>query len=166
MRSGACDIFPGSRTGFGTGRKSLAGVRLKTKGRHLLVEYRGCDATLLNDRAFIENVMRQAAVVAGATEVGSIFRNFNPQGVSGVVVVEESHLSIHTWPEYGYAAVDFYTCGECTPEAADRYLAERLGSETSEVMVIERGLKAPGPSLSVARHHSTCDESAVPEPAG
>jgi S-adenosylmethionine decarboxylase proenzyme len=137
---------------------------LKTKGRHLLVEYRGCDAGLLNDRTLIENVMRQAVVVAGATEVGSIFRNFTPQGVSGVVVVEESHLSIHTWPEYRYAAVDFYTCGECLPEAAHRYLGERLGCESSEVMVVERGLEPPGRSLRVACHDPERDDSALAEP--
>jgi S-adenosylmethionine decarboxylase proenzyme len=135
---------------------------LKTKGRHLLVEYRGCDAGLLNDRDFIENVMRQAASVAGATEVGAIFRDFNPQGVSGVVVVEESHLSIHTWPEYGYAAVDFYTCGDCEPEAAQRYLGERLSAACTEVMKVERGLLPPGRSLRTAGHDFVRDATAEP----
>ncbi|RMH41726.1 MAG: adenosylmethionine decarboxylase, partial [Deltaproteobacteria bacterium] len=84
---------------------------LDTRSRHVLAEYHGCDPAVLDDRGTIEPLMRRAAQAAGATVVGSMFHEFAPQGVSGVVVVEESHLSIHTWPEYGYAAVDFFTCG-------------------------------------------------------
>ena len=127
---------------------------MKTNGRHLLVEYRGCERTLLDNKSFVERIMRRAAVIAGATEVGSIFRNFKPQGVSGVVVVEESHLSIHTWPEYGYAAVDFYTCGDCAPEKADDYLRDQLRCETAEVMVVERGIEPPSRSLHVVEHRA------------
>ena len=70
---------------------------------------------VLNDPARLETLMKRGVVAARATTLGTIFRRFSPQGVSGVVVVEESHFSIHTWPEYGYAAVDFYTCGDCLP---------------------------------------------------
>jgi S-adenosylmethionine decarboxylase proenzyme len=97
--------------------------------------------------------MKRAALAAQTTLVQSVFHRFSPQGVSGVVVVEESHLSIHTWPEYGYAAVDFFTCGEGLPESAHAVLREGLGAERSEVMKVERGLPPSlGPGMKVARH--------------
>ena len=95
---------------------------MDTRGRHLLVEYHGCAEGLLDDLAAVEALMNRAAVAANTTVVASVFHPFQPQGVSGVVVIEESHLSIHTWPEYGYAAVDFYTCGQGIPEEAHAVL--------------------------------------------
>ncbi|MCB0737690.1 MAG: polyamine aminopropyltransferase [Bacteroidetes bacterium] len=80
-------------------------------GRHIIVEFYGCDSQIMNDVVLIEQYMVQAAKTAGATVLNSTFHHFSPFGVSGVVVIEESHLAIHTWPEYGYAAVDIFTCG-------------------------------------------------------
>lgn len=113
---------------------------MNTRGRHLLVEYHGCDAEVLDDLCGIERIMRRAAEAAGATIVDSIFHLFRPQGVTGVVVVEESHLSIHTWPERGYAAVDFYTCGGCKPRRAHDVLVDALKPVRSERLIVERGL--------------------------
>lgn len=76
-----------------------------------MVEFYGCDPKVLNDKAKIEEIMTRAAEESGATIVQKVFHMFNPHGVSGVVVIAESHLAIHTWPEYGYAAVDVFTCG-------------------------------------------------------
>lgn len=81
-------------------------------GRHILVEFTNCNADILNDVAEIEKSMIDAAKIAGATVINSNFHHFSPYGVSGVVVIQESHLAIHTWPEYKYAAVDLFTCGE------------------------------------------------------
>lgn len=81
-------------------------------GRHILVEFSDCNADVLNDVATIEKAMIDAAQTAGATVINSSFHHFSPWGVSGVVVIQESHLAIHTWPEYKYAAVDLFTCGE------------------------------------------------------
>lgn len=81
-------------------------------GRHILVEFTGCNADILNDVAVIEKTMIEAAQKAGATVINTNFHHFSPWGVSGVVVIQESHLAIHTWPEYRYAAVDLFTCGE------------------------------------------------------
>lgn len=81
-------------------------------GRHILVEFNGCSPDILNDVEVIEAAMVDAARKAGATVIQSSFHHFSPFGVSGVVVIQESHLAIHTWPEYGYAAVDLFTCGE------------------------------------------------------
>src|SRR5262245_53613659 len=81
-------------------------------GRHILVEFNGCCPDILDDVSIIENSMVEAASKAGATIVQSSFHHFSPFGVSGVVVIQESHLAIHTWPEYQYAAVDLFTCGD------------------------------------------------------
>jgi S-adenosylmethionine decarboxylase proenzyme len=116
-----------------------------TAAEHLLVEYHGCDRALLDDEDRIRALMRAAAEAAGATVVAEVFHRYRPQGVTGVLLIEESHFSVHTWPEHGYAALDFYTCGDCRPERADHYLREALGAERAEVMLIKRGLRgAPG----------------------
>ena len=81
-------------------------------GRHILVEFVGCCSEILNDVDVIEQGMVTAAKKAGATVINSTFHHFSPFGVSGVVVIQESHLAIHTWPEYQYAAVDLFTCGD------------------------------------------------------
>lgn len=85
---------------------------MKALGRHILVEFSGCNAEVLNDVSIIEKSMIDAAQIAGATVINSTFHHFSPWGVSGVVVIQESHLAIHTWPEYRYAAVDLFTCGD------------------------------------------------------
>ena len=85
---------------------------MKALGRHILVEFMNCKADVLNDVVQIEKAMVEAAQIAGATVINSTFHHFSPYGVSGVVVIQESHLAIHTWPEYRYAAVDLFTCGD------------------------------------------------------
>jgi S-adenosylmethionine decarboxylase proenzyme len=123
---------------------------MRTVARHLLAEYRGCPPERLDDVDAIERLMRAAAAAAGATVLDARFRRFAPHGVSGVLLLLESHLSIHTWPEEGYAAVDLYTCGDCVPEAAHRVLLAGLAAGTSETMVVARGLAGPGPLLQVS----------------
>ena len=124
---------------------------MDTFGRHLLAEYRGCSADFLDDAPAVEALLREAADAAGATVVQVVLHRFAPQGVSGVVVVEESHLSIHTWPERGYAAVDFYSCGDCSAEAAHAVLEAAFGPESAELMIVERGRGGPQ-GMRVARH--------------
>lgn len=137
---------------------------LNTFGKHLLVEYRGCLSDRLDDEALIKTLMMRAAEVAGSTVVNATFHRFVPQGVSGVVVIEESHLSIHTWPEHHYAAVDFYTCGDGSPDAAHRVLMEGLGATESEIMMVHRGTAMEGRSIIVKRHELST--SAQPEEIG
>ena len=81
-----------------------------------------------------------------------LFQPFEPQGVTGVVVVEESHLSIHTWPEHGYAALDFFTCGAGSPEAGHQVLFDGLLARRSERMFIERGMSLSGPAMRLRSH--------------
>lgn len=109
-------------------------------GMHILAEYYNCDTELLKNTQAIEIYMNQAATEAGATVVTSAFHTFNPFGVSGVVVIAESHLSIHTWPEYGYAAVDIFTCGDIIdPWKAFEFLRTNLHSAHFSTMEMKRG---------------------------
>lgn len=125
---------------------------METRGRHLLAEYHGCDAAVLDDEGALESLLRRAAEQAGATVVRTVLHRFSPQGVSGVVLIEESHLSIHTWPESGYAAVDFFTCGDCTPDLAVELLRVGLKAERVEVLFVTRGRPLPGPTLRIEEH--------------
>ena len=87
-------------------------MTLETLGRHILIEFYNCNEEILASPELIEKHMNKAAKIANATIVNSVFHHFNPYGVSGAVIISESHLAIHTWPEYGYAAVDVFTCGD------------------------------------------------------
>lgn len=116
-------------------------MKIEQLGRHILAEFYNCDKDILNDHALIEKYMNEAATEAKATIVKSVFHLFNPWGVSGVVVIQESHLTIHTWPEYGYAAVDLFTCGdEVDPWIAFDYLKEKLKAEKTETQEVPRGI--------------------------
>ena len=110
-------------------------------GRHLLAEFYECNSNILNNVQLIEEVMTEAAIRCGATVVQKGFHHFSPYGVSGVVIIAESHLAIHTWPEYGYASVDLFTCGDtCSPEIAYDYLQEKLASTSAFYSELKRGL--------------------------
>ncbi|MFF2908936.1 adenosylmethionine decarboxylase [Paenibacillus sp. NPDC057934] len=111
-------------------------------GKHILVEFYSCDPYVLSDHQNIESYMIQAAHLCQAQIVQSCFHKFNPWGVSGVVIIKESHLAIHTWPEYNYAAVDLFTCGsEVRPDEGIKYLGHVLKAEDWELREIRRGIK-------------------------
>ncbi|MBI5058501.1 adenosylmethionine decarboxylase [candidate division KSB1 bacterium] len=114
---------------------------MKALGRQIVVEFYGCNQKTLNDVAAIKRSMRGAAIAAGATIVQDAFHLFNPHGVSGVVVIAESHLAIHTWPEYGYAAVDLFTCGDdVSPDLAFQHLKTHLEASSFSCMEMKRGI--------------------------
>jgi S-adenosylmethionine decarboxylase len=114
---------------------------LNALGRHLLLELQDCNREALDDTDMIRDVMLKAAIDCGAVVLGSQFHHFNPQGVSGVVVIAESHISIHTWPEYGYAAVDVFTCGTAVnPQIAAEVLIEKLAAKNHSQTEIARGV--------------------------
>ena len=109
-------------------------------GKHLLLELKDCDKEVLNDISFLKSVLLAAAGEAGATVLGESFHRFNPHGVSGVVIISESHLCIHTWPEHGYAAADIFTCGDSVqPQKAAEILISKLGSKNHSVLEVQRG---------------------------
>ena len=92
-------------------------------GRHCILELYQCDHAKLNDEAFIRTTITSSAKVAGATLINLVTHSFKPQGVTGLALLAESHISIHTWPEIGYAAIDVFTCGDHTmPEKACKLL--------------------------------------------
>ena len=110
-------------------------------GTHLLLELKDCEPTQLNDLKFVRDTLLLAAQDLGVTILSEHFHKFSPQGVTGVVSISESHFSIHTWPEFGYAAVDIFTCGTAfEPSRAARYMIERFGSREPEITEIKRGL--------------------------
>lgn len=114
---------------------------MKSLGKHLIVELYDCNNKILNDVREVERVMVDAAKKARAHIVDVIFHSYNPQGVSGVVVIAESHLAIHTWPEYAFASVDIYTCGEeIDPWVACEYIESKLKARNSTTLEMKRGV--------------------------
>jgi S-adenosylmethionine decarboxylase len=110
-----------------------------------------CDTDAINNLEAVKGALVEAAKRAQATIVDVVFHEFNPFGISGVVVIAESHLSIHTWPEYRYAAVDIFSCGDVLqPEVAANYLVEQFGSERTSVVEMQRGMfiNAPSPVVN------------------
>jgi S-adenosylmethionine decarboxylase len=114
-------------------------------GRHLLLELHGVSPERLTDTALLESVLRSAAAIAGATVLFAHFHGFGEgQGVTGVLLLQESHISIHTWPEHGYAAVDVFMCGAARPEHAVAVLTEGLAAKKSVVQSYSRGVGLAG----------------------
>ena len=119
---------------------------MEVLGRHVLAEVYGCPFDVLNDVKKVEEIMVTAALEAGAEVREVVFHKFSPQGVSGVVVISESHLAIHTWPELGYAAVDVFTCGDrVNPWDACNFIKEKFKAEYMEANEIKRGIIAKAP---------------------
>jgi spermidine synthase len=109
-------------------------------GRHIIVEFYECSAEKINDVHHIEKSMIRAAELAGATIINSTFHHFSPFGVSGVIVIEESHLAIHTWPEYRFASLDLFTCGDSIdPWVSFDYLEKEFGAVHSSSIELQRG---------------------------
>lgn len=116
-------------------------MKIEQLGRHIIAEFYNCDREIVNNHALVEQYMNEAAEAANATIVTSDFHMFNPWGVSGAVIIQESHLTIHTWPEYGYAAVDLFTCGDSVnPWVAFEYLAEKFDAQKTESTEVPRGI--------------------------
>jgi S-adenosylmethionine decarboxylase len=110
-------------------------------GTHLLIELKECNPEVLKSLEKVRSAMVSAAKKAKATIIDVSFREFNPFGISGIVVIAESHLTIHTWPEYGYAAVDIFTCGDVIKtEIAASYLIKQLECKNPSIMEIKRGI--------------------------
>lgn len=114
---------------------------MQALGQQILADFYGCDVNILNNEEMIKLIMCEAALVSGATIVNHTFHKFSPHGVSGAVIIAESHLAIHTWPEYGFAAVDLFTCGDTImPDACYHFLKERLKAKDASMMELKRGI--------------------------
>jgi S-adenosylmethionine decarboxylase proenzyme len=108
-------------------------------GRHLLLDLYDCPEALLRFPADSETILLAAAAAMGATVIESRFHAFSPHGVSGMVIIAESHLSIHTWPQHGYAAVDVFSCGELDLEAGLAILEKSFKAGRKEAREFKRG---------------------------
>jgi len=115
-------------------------------GRHLLAEFTGCEAAALADLDRVRSAMLAAAEASGATIVTHSFHHFSPHGVSGAVIIAESHLAIHTWPEHRFAALDFFSCGGVDMDRGLAILKAAFGAEEEIRLELERGpLRAVNP---------------------
>src|SRR3954468_21303059 len=113
---------------------------MKALGEHMLLEYYGCDALKLAHSDEVKEIVVNAVRQANGTVVTNIFHNFSPHGVSGVVVIAESHVAIHTWPEHGYAAVDIFSCSaKLDHERIGRLIAEAVASQRRSLRTVARG---------------------------
>ena len=109
-------------------------------GIHVMLELKECNSELLDDLAYIKGAMIDAADGVGAHILGESFHQFHPHGVTGILAIAESHLCIHTWPEYGYAAADIFTCGNSfKPRQAAQFLIDRLESRDPSIVELKRG---------------------------
>jgi len=114
---------------------------MQALGRQILVEYYDCNFDVINDVSQIESILIEGTRKSKASIISHNFHKFSPHGVSGTVVIAESHVAIHTWPEYGYAAVDIFTCGETIdPWIIQDYLRERFQSKNVSSMEMKRGM--------------------------
>lgn len=117
-------------------------AEIETIGFHYVVEAAGCDPEVLGNADRIRQIFLEAAKVGNMEVKASYFFKFSPTGVSGVVIVAESHISVHTWPEKGYAALDVYTCGtKANPEKAVDYILEQFKAKYAHVSEIKRGIE-------------------------
>ena len=129
-------------------------VRLNALGTHVLVELRDCDANALDDLQNVESTLIDTARRIGATIIGHAFHQFSPQGVTGVVIIAESHICIHTWPEHSYAAVDIFTCGDTSGlDEATQHIADAFGSRDRSVVTLQRGQIEPSVNAVARSEH-------------
>ena len=118
---------------------SIDEQKLSHQSKHLLLELYRCDSEKLDDESFLRCTLNRAAKLANATVLNLISNKFEPQGVTAIALLAESHISIHTWPESNYSAVDIFTCGQnMMPEIASQYLIESLMAKEHTLRVIER----------------------------
>jgi len=121
-------------------------------GRHLLLELKNCSKEVLNDLDSLRDCLNQAALQCGATIVGESFHQFSPRGVSGVINIAESHIAIHTWPEYSYAAVDVFTCGNnVNPQEIANLITQSLQPQNYSAIELRRGMVEESKVRSIAK---------------
>ena len=113
-------------------------------GKHLILELNDCDRDRLSDRDFLKDTLLSACRISGATILSESFHSFSPYGgVSGVVIIAESHFSVHTWPEYGYASIDIFTCGDrANPQRAANFLIMKFQADRHSLTKLVRGPEA------------------------
>ncbi len=113
---------------------------MKHLGKHIILELWGCDSSALDDEKGVKDMIIESVNSCGATLIKAITHKFSPQGVTCIAAIAESHISVHTWPEYGYCAVDIFTCGtDVDPLKAIEPIKRFLKPERVEVIDVKRG---------------------------
>ncbi len=107
-------------------------------GIHLIADFFECDSSVINSIESVEKILTESVIISGATIVQPFFHRFSPQGISGIIVVAESHFSIHTWPEHSASAVDIFSCGEFDYIAALKFIKEKIKSTSNSIVQIVR----------------------------
>jgi S-adenosylmethionine decarboxylase len=111
-------------------------------GYHLMLELYGCDQEKINSRKFLHQVVKAAVKKAGLTNLGSRFHQFEPHGVTGFTLLAQSHISLHTWPEYGYLVLDIFTCGDqAQADQLSDYFLKRLHPRRVNHQVMRKGFQ-------------------------
>lgn len=119
---------------------SNGGSTLDTLGRHIILEMWGCCKDIIDNVDVIKNILTKATESTKATLVDVICHRFSPYGVTGVAILAESHISVHTWPEYGYAAADIFICGNTVnPMNAASYMTESFHAKETSILELKRG---------------------------
>jgi S-adenosylmethionine decarboxylase len=112
----------------------------KYLGKHLIVEFYGCPSNIIDNKGLLEEILVESVDRAEGKIIGKIFHKFNPQGVTGIIAIAESHVSIHTWPENGYMALDVFTCGsKVDPWKIYKAVAEKIKHGHVKVVELNRG---------------------------
>ena len=125
-------------------------------GKHMILELYGCSKELIDDEVAVHQILLEAARLAKASVVTSNFHKFSPQGVSGMIIIEESHFSIHTWPENNYAAVDMFTCGDILDNnIAVEYIKEKFEATSIYMVDMRRGILDGDANLKLNELHHT-----------
>lgn len=112
----------------------------ETKGTHIILDLYKCNPKLLNNKKHIEEALNESCKLSNCKVLKKLIYQFKPQGITGILLLEESHISIHTYPEHNSCFADIYTCGDdATPEMAIRFLEEFFQSEKIEITTLTRG---------------------------
>lgn len=135
---------------------------MEALGKHILAEFYNCDPSAINDEAHVEELFLQTAKDSGATVINWNFHKFSPHGISGVVVISESHLTIHTWPEYGYCAVDIFTCGDRIDNRLCLSMLEKgLKAGQTSVVEMNRGIIGLGVNVPNGKTNHVMEAAAA-----
>ena len=117
------------------------------QGKHLIIEYSGVSSEILNDDNLM-NIIIDGVKKSGATVLASNVHKFTPQGISGIILLQESHASFHTYPEHNYMSLDIYTCGNhIFPSNAENYIRNRINPKSQFIVTLDRGIYSPDDRL-------------------
>lgn len=144
-----CFNFVGAEDLASTLTKSESLEQCALVGTHVIAEFLGCEVP--EDQPTLEKIMRDAAKESKSTDLEFVMHNFKPKGVTAILILAESHISVHSWPEKKYAAVDAFTCGKSDPSKAIEYLKKAFKASAAKISIVGRGMDSV--SIEQADNH-------------